>query len=135
MFSLSNCDHTYADLFIEKIPNWRLSRDATLRGNRRVDLCCYNPVPRGNSMGNVSSIIRQLKKERDRVAKQLSGMDAALTAFAGVYSGSAKTGSDRSARLVGRGSPLLRERDGQKSGARLRLQSPNERCRQRVGPR
>ena len=38
-------------------------------------------------MSNVSSIIAQLKKERDRVAQQLSGMDAALRAFAGVYSG------------------------------------------------
>jgi hypothetical protein len=37
-------------------------------------------------MANVSSIMKQLKQERDRVAKQLSGMDAALTAFAGVYS-------------------------------------------------
>ena len=38
-------------------------------------------------MANVSSIIAQLKKERDRVEKQLSGLNAALTAFAGVYSG------------------------------------------------
>ena len=37
-------------------------------------------------MGNVASIIGQLKAERDRVAKQLSGMDAALRAFANVYS-------------------------------------------------
>jgi hypothetical protein len=36
-------------------------------------------------MGNVSPIIGQLKKERDRVAKQLAGMDAALVAFATVY--------------------------------------------------
>jgi hypothetical protein len=38
-------------------------------------------------MANVSSIIGQLKKERDRVERQLSGLNAALTAFAGVYSG------------------------------------------------
>jgi hypothetical protein len=37
------------------------------------------------SMANVSSIVRQLKAERDHVAKQLSGMDAALRAFANVY--------------------------------------------------
>ncbi len=36
-------------------------------------------------MADVSSIVRQLKKERDLVAKQLSGIDAALTAFATVY--------------------------------------------------
>jgi len=29
----------------------------------------------------------QLKKERDRVAQQLSGLNAALEAFAGVYRG------------------------------------------------
>ena len=32
-----------------------------------------------------SSVVRQLKAERDRLAKQLSGMDAALRGFAGVY--------------------------------------------------
>jgi hypothetical protein len=38
-------------------------------------------------MPNVSSIVKQLKQERDRVAKQLSGLEAALTAFASAYSG------------------------------------------------
>jgi hypothetical protein len=38
-------------------------------------------------MASVSSIVRQLKAERDRVAKQLSGLEAALTAFASAYSG------------------------------------------------
>jgi hypothetical protein len=36
-------------------------------------------------MPNLSSLVKQLKKERDRVTKQLAGMDAALTAFATVY--------------------------------------------------
>jgi len=36
-------------------------------------------------MGNVTSIIGQFKKERDRVERQLSGLNAALTAFAGAY--------------------------------------------------
>jgi hypothetical protein len=55
-------------------------------------------------MGNVSSIIARLKKERDRVERQLSGLNAALTAFANVYGGgkpirkrrkmSAKSGQD-----------------------------------------
>jgi hypothetical protein len=36
-------------------------------------------------MANVSSIVKQLKKERDRVQTQLKGIDAALTAFATVY--------------------------------------------------
>lgn len=46
-------------------------------------------------MVDVSSIVKQLKKERDRVVKQLLGMDAALKAFAGVYSGSARNGKQQ----------------------------------------
>ena len=38
-------------------------------------------------MANLSGIVKQLKQERDRVERQLSGLNAALTAFAGVYSG------------------------------------------------
>jgi len=36
-------------------------------------------------MENLSRIVGQLKKERDRVQQQLSGLNAALAAFAGVY--------------------------------------------------
>jgi hypothetical protein len=46
-------------------------------------------------MENVSSIITQLKVERDRVERQLSGLNAALVAFAGVYRGTAKPGRKR----------------------------------------
>ena len=38
-------------------------------------------------MANLSSLVKQLKKERDRVERQLSGFNAALTAFANVYGG------------------------------------------------
>lgn len=38
-------------------------------------------------MADLSKIIGQLKHERDRVQQQLSGLNAALAAFAGVYSG------------------------------------------------
>jgi hypothetical protein len=41
-------------------------------------------------MANLSAIVKQLKKERDRVEQQLSGLNAALTAFAGVYRGTDK---------------------------------------------
>jgi hypothetical protein len=41
-------------------------------------------------MENLSSIVGQLKKERDRVQQQLSGLNAALAAFAGVYSSGGK---------------------------------------------
>jgi hypothetical protein len=46
-------------------------------------------------MANLSGIVKQLKQERDRVERQLSGLNAALTAFAGVYRGTAKPGRRR----------------------------------------
>jgi hypothetical protein len=41
-------------------------------------------------MADLSSIMKQLKQERDRVERQLSGLNAALRAFAGVYGGAVK---------------------------------------------
>jgi hypothetical protein len=41
-------------------------------------------------MANFSGFVKQLKQERDRVERQLSGLNAALAAFAGVYRGTAK---------------------------------------------
>jgi hypothetical protein len=41
-------------------------------------------------MATVTSIVRQLKKERDKVERQLSGLNAALSAFAKVYTGTTK---------------------------------------------
>lgn len=46
-------------------------------------------------MANLSGILKQLKKERDRVEQQLSGLNATLAAFAGVYRGTAKPGRKR----------------------------------------
>jgi hypothetical protein len=39
----------------------------------------------GEFMTNLSEIVKQLKTERDRLEQQLSGLHAALGAFAGVY--------------------------------------------------
>ncbi len=43
-------------------------------------------------MANLSAIVKQLKKERDLVLveRRLSGLNAALVAFANVYGGAAK---------------------------------------------
>ena len=38
-------------------------------------------------MANWSGIVKQLKKERDLVERHLSGLNAALAAFANVYRG------------------------------------------------
>jgi hypothetical protein len=44
----------------------------------------------GAKMANLSGIVEQLKRERDVVEKQLSALNAALTAFVGAYGGTAK---------------------------------------------
>lgn len=53
--------------------------------------CCYNRLRGGNlkTMADLTRIVGQLKKERNRVQQQLSGLNAALAAFAGVYSNGA----------------------------------------------
>jgi hypothetical protein len=38
-------------------------------------------------MGSVSSIVKQMKKEKDKVEKQLSALNLALAAFVGTYYG------------------------------------------------
>ena len=38
-------------------------------------------------MANITSLVKQLKKERDRAERQLSGLNAALSAFVGAYGG------------------------------------------------
>ena len=42
-------------------------------------------------MASLSGIVQVLKDERDRIEKQLSALNAALTAFVGVYGGKAPT--------------------------------------------
>ena len=63
----------------------------SLRKSNQRDMS-EKAASRPQTMRNVSSILKQLKAERDRVAKQLSGLNAALTAFANVYGGSAING-------------------------------------------
>jgi hypothetical protein len=41
-------------------------------------------------MMKVSGIVKQLKTERDRIEKQLSGINAAISAFTGMYIGATK---------------------------------------------
>jgi vacuolar-type H+-ATPase subunit I/STV1 len=46
-------------------------------------------------MPNYTKIVRELKKERDRVQRQLAGLDGALRAFARAYRGAALGGKRR----------------------------------------
>jgi hypothetical protein len=52
-----------------------------------VKAFCYNPASEETTLANLSGIVKQLSKERDRLYQQLSGLNAALEAFAGVYRG------------------------------------------------
>jgi hypothetical protein len=49
-------------------------------------------------MANSSGIVERLRKERDQIEKQLSALNAALTAFVGAYGGAAKTRMSAAAR-------------------------------------
>jgi hypothetical protein len=53
-------------------------------------------------MGTMTGIVKQLKKERDRVERQLSGLNAAISAFAGVYAGTKPTRRKRKISAAGR---------------------------------
>ena len=59
-------------------------------------------VRKGTTLANLSGIVKQLKKERDRVQQQLSGLNAALEAFAGVYRGQNGTNPRRKMSAKGR---------------------------------
>ena len=60
------------------------------------------PPERETTLANLSGIVKQLKKERAQVERQLSGLDAALRAFADVYSGGSKTKPRRKMSAKGR---------------------------------
>jgi hypothetical protein len=53
-------------------------------------------------MARLSGIVKQLKKERDRVERHLSGLNAAISAFTGVYAGSKPTRKKRTISAAGR---------------------------------
>ena len=71
--------------------------------NGRVSLLLLESAPEGETtLANLSGIMRQLKKERDRVQQQLTGLNAALEAFAGVYRGQNGTKPRRKMSAKGR---------------------------------
>jgi hypothetical protein len=59
-------------------------------------------------MENLSSIVSQLKKERDRVQQQLVGLNAALAAFAGVYSKAAPAAKRKRRPMSAKGRAAIR---------------------------
>ena len=75
-------------------------------------------------MANLSGIMKQLKKERDLVERQLSGLNAALAAFVGVYGGSQVTGKRRVSAAARRKMSLRTKHDGRRSGQAKRQHRP-----------
>ena len=61
-------------------------------------------------MANLSGIVKQLSKERDRIHRQLSGLNAALEAFAGVYRGNNGIKPRRKLSAKGRASIVAAQR-------------------------
>jgi hypothetical protein len=61
-------------------------------------------------LANLSGIMEQLKKERDRVQHQLSGLNAALEAFAAIYRGNTGTKPRRKMPAKGRASIAAAQR-------------------------
>src|SRR5713101_1483483 len=59
-------------------------------GRKTSGYCATLPPSEAHGMATLSGIVKQLKKERDRVEQQLSGLNAALAAFTGVYRGAAR---------------------------------------------
>ena len=53
-------------------------------------------------MGTMTKLLKQLKKERDQVQKQLWGFNAAISAFAGVYARTTPTRKKRTLSAAGR---------------------------------
>ena len=65
---------------------WKLHSPQPIAVFSPINLC-YNPASEETTLANLSGIVEQLSKERDRLQQQLSGFNAALEAFAGVYRG------------------------------------------------
>ena len=64
-------------------------------------------APEGKTtLANLSGIVKQLKQERERVQHQLSGLNAALEAFAAIYRGNTGTKPRRKLSAKGRVPPL-----------------------------
>jgi hypothetical protein len=69
-------------------------------------------------MAKVPGIVKQLKKERDKVERQLSGLNAALSAFIGAYTGKAGNTTAKPTRKRRKMSAKARARIGAAQKAR-----------------
>jgi hypothetical protein len=77
-------------------------------------------------MPNLSGLVTQLKKAPDRMQQQLTGLNAALAAFAGVYRKQELSLDARCQQKHAHELQLLREHAGQKSTNRMRNRATKE---------
>jgi hypothetical protein len=73
-----------------------------IRSNPPISALCYNPASEETTLANLAGIVKQLSKERDRLHQELSGLNAALEAFAGVYRGTSGIKTRRKISAKGR---------------------------------
>ena len=80
--------------------------------------------------------MKRLKKERDLVERQLTGLNAALAAFVGLYGGSQVTGK-RKVSVAARRTSLAQKAlwaKGQADGKEGSIGRPSLKVRQVIGP-
>ena len=76
-----------------------LVRTLGRRAKPATATACYNPRE-GDSMTNLRGAVQMLKKEHDRLTKQMKAITAALSAFGGAYG--KKTGTQGGISAAGR---------------------------------
>src|ERR1700680_2451477 len=93
-------NNSYPQGRIALLPPWSSNWGFIFHLQQQIgQTACYNSS-RGGSMANLSGIMQQLKKERDRVERELSGLNAALAAFVNVYAGKSKPTTGRKRRKM-----------------------------------
>jgi hypothetical protein len=83
-------------------------------------------------MPNLSGIVEQLKKERERARRQLAGLNAALAAFAGAYKdgGQTKGKSENSAGKLKRRPTSTKAKASTRQARKSRRTNPKKTKRQ-----
>src|SRR5579863_5816066 len=66
------------------------------RDTHRAEPCCYNPCE-GETMTNLGGVVETLKKERDRLSREMKAVVAALSAFGAEYGKAVRPRSTMSA--------------------------------------
>lgn len=99
-----------ADRFELLRPCLKVSHQKSLSMKGGSPALCYNLASEETTLANLSGVMKELSKERSRLHQQLSGLNAALEAFAGVYRGNNGTKLRRKMSAKGRASIAAAQR-------------------------